>query len=408
MTRREATILCTFGLTGGWLRGQGSTSAPSVDVSVIVRSISGELVRDLGIEDFTVKDSGRPQTIRALTRAGDSPLTVGLLIDTNASARRMPERERQAAYDFLERIVRSPRDNAFVIQYGTSVNLRQYLTSSLPSLAAALRPESSTFPPRVLPPSGTKLYDAVVQAAQQCTQFQRGRKVCILLSSWIDTDSQATLTEAIEAAQRADTQVYLVLFYRAKSFAFPHPAAAKMLDRLSAETGGGYFEISERQSIESVFAQIEEELRASLTLTYSPDPANSGYHTVRVGVQRNNVVVRTRDGYYAAVGSPPAQPQPLRIVQVEPLAANTGDVVTASGDGLDQTKIAAVYLTDGARTVPVEILEQSATSIRFKVPASADPGPWRPGEKRPHKWAILLGAPAGDSFEYVGFQIAVE
>jgi len=248
----------------------------------------------------------------------------------------------------------------------------------------------------------------VVQAAQQCMLFRPGRKVCILLSSWIDTDSQATLTDAIEAAQRADTEVYLVLFYRARSFAFPHPGAAKMLDRLAAETGGGYFEISETQPIERVFAQIEEELRASLTLRYTSDAPDSDYHTIRVGVKRNNLVVQAREGYYPTTSSLPAQPLPLRIVQVEPLGATAGDVVTASGDGLDQSNVAAVYLTDGPRTLPVEIREQSATSIRFKVPEKADPGPWLPGDKRPHKWTILLQAPAGDLFECVGFQIAIE
>ena len=407
MTRREA-FLCTFGLTGGWLRSQESASAASVEVNVIVRSISGELVRDLGIGDFTVIDSGKPQTIRALTREEDAPLTLGLLMDTNASSRRMPERERQVAYDFLERIVRAPKNTAFVIQYGASVSLRQYLTSSRQSLEAALRPESLNFPPRLQPPSGTKLYDAVVQAVQQCMQFRRGRKVCIVLSSWIDTDSQATLADAIEAAQRTDTQVYLVLFSRAKSFMFPRPATARTLDRLSAETGGGYFEISERQPIERVFAQIEQELRASFTLTYTPDPVDSGYRTVRVGVKRNNQVVQAREGYYSAIDVPSAQPQLLRIVQVEPMGVNTGDVVTASGDGLDQSNIAAVYLTDGPRTLQVEMLEQNATSIRFKVPAEADPGPWLHGEARPHKWTILLRAPAGDFLQYVGFQIAVE
>src|SRR5215471_3245644 len=92
MTRRDASALCAFGLTGGWLRGQehasGSGSA-TVNVDVIVRSPAGDLVRDLGIADFTLADSYQPQTIQSFSREIDAPLTIGLLMDTNASARRM-------------------------------------------------------------------------------------------------------------------------------------------------------------------------------------------------------------------------------------------------------------------------------------------------------------------------------
>lgn len=406
MTRREASALCGFGLAGGWLRGQESGVSAEVNLTVVVRSAQGGVVRDLGISDFTIEESGAPQTIRSFSRDSNPPLAVGLLMDNNDSPRRMPERERRAAYRFLQALVGDRQGMAFVIEFGAYVDLRQYLTGSSQRLETALQPpKPSMFPARVQP-FGVRLYDAVALAAEQCLRQQGGRKACILLSGGIDAGSNATGDEAIESALRAQTPVYVVLFFNARSFKFPHPAAARMLQRLAAETGGGYFEVSAEQPIERVFGQIGEELRSSYTLGYRSEPSGLPFRAVRVNVAQKDLIVQAPSRYYAAMDV--RSLQPVRIVKVEPQTARPGDVVTTSGDGLDRSNVAAVLLTDGARTLAVETVEQMATSIQFKVPEQADPGPWLPGEKRPHLWSILLRTLSGDLFQYVGFPIAVE
>jgi VWFA-related protein len=405
MTRRDASVLCGFGLAGGWLRAQESAVPAEVNLTVLVRSAQGGVVRDLGISDFSVEESGVPQTIRSFSRDSNPPLTVGLLMDNNDSRRRMLERE--AAYHFLQAFVGDRQRSAFVIEFGAYVDLRQYLTSSSQRLETALQsPEPSMFPARLQPPFGVRLYDAVVRAAEQCLRQQRGRKACILLSDGIDAGSKATADEAIESALRAQTPVYVVLFFNARSLKFPHPAAARVLQRLAAETGGGYFEVSAEQPIERVFEQIGEELRSTYRLGYRPEASGFSFRAVRVSVARKDFIVQAPGRYYAAIDLQP--PQPVRIVRVEPQNASPGDVVTTSGDGLDRSNVADVLLTDGVRTLAVETVEQMANSIQFKVPEQAKPGPWVPGEKRPHLWSILLRTPSGDLFQYVGFQIAVD
>jgi IPT/TIG domain-containing protein len=59
---------------------------------------------------------------------------------------------------------------------------------------------------------------------------------------------------------------------------------------------------------------------------------------------------------------------------VDPASAKTGDVVTVTGENLDQNVVAALFLTNGKDDFKVEITEQSATAIKFKIPAAVKTG----------------------------------
>jgi hypothetical protein len=65
-----------------------------------------------------------------------------------------------------------------------------------------------------------------------------------------------------------------------------------------------------------------------------------------------------------------------RITGVEPLQAKAGDTVTAKGDGLSKSDVDVFYLTDGKTDWKCEVVEQTATGIKFKVPPEIKPGRW--------------------------------
>lgn len=67
------------------------------------------------------------------------------------------------------------------------------------------------------------------------------------------------------------------------------------------------------------------------------------------------------------------QPMP-RMTSVDPLNGKKGDVIVVTGENLDKDSVAKVYLTDGKTDLQVEISEQNATTIKFKIPAKAAPG----------------------------------
>ncbi len=65
-----------------------------------------------------------------------------------------------------------------------------------------------------------------------------------------------------------------------------------------------------------------------------------------------------------------------RVTGVEPLQAKAGDTVTAKGDGLSKADVDVFYLTDGKTDWKCQVVEQTATGIKFKVPDEIKPGRW--------------------------------
>ena len=74
-------------------------------------------------------------------------------------------------------------------------------------------------------------------------------------------------------------------------------------------------------------------------------------------------------------GQPGAAEQAMpRMTSVDPLEGRPGDVISVTGERLEKALVAKVYLTDGKNDVLVEVLEQTATTIKFKIPVKAAPG----------------------------------
>ena len=116
-----------------------STDVKVVNVFATIRDKDGHIVTNLAKDDFTLLEDGRPQTIRYFARQSDIPLTLGLLVDTSMSERRMLPTERQASYAFLEQVLRPEKDKAFLIHFDHDVELLQDLTSSRQRLELFLR-----------------------------------------------------------------------------------------------------------------------------------------------------------------------------------------------------------------------------------------------------------------------------
>jgi len=115
-----------------------STGVKVVNVFATVRDKKGQIVKDLKKEDFTLLEDGRTQNIRYFTRQSDLPLTLGLLVDTSRSERRMIPTERSATYKFIEQVLRPDRDKAFLIHFDHEVELLQDLTASREKLEKSL------------------------------------------------------------------------------------------------------------------------------------------------------------------------------------------------------------------------------------------------------------------------------
>jgi VWFA-related protein len=80
-----------------------------------------------------------------------------------------------------------------------------------------------------------------------------------------------------------------------------HADGKKVLERMSQETGGRFFEVSKKESIDQIYAEIQQELRNQYNLGFSSDkpPSQSEYRKLRVTTNRGDLQVQARDGYYA-------------------------------------------------------------------------------------------------------------
>jgi IPT/TIG domain len=72
-------------------------------------------------------------------------------------------------------------------------------------------------------------------------------------------------------------------------------------------------------------------------------------------------------GLYAQEGMP-------RMTSVDPPSAKKGDVIAVSGENLEKSQVEKVFLTDGKNDTPVEVTEQTATTIKFKIPEQVATG----------------------------------
>ncbi len=115
-----------------------SVQVKVVNVLATVRDKHGKIMNGLTKDDFTLTEDGRPQTIRYFSRETDLPLTLGLLVDTSMSQRRVLGEERSASQSFLAQMLREDKDKAFVIHFDREVELLQDLTASHEKLQAAL------------------------------------------------------------------------------------------------------------------------------------------------------------------------------------------------------------------------------------------------------------------------------
>src|SRR5271165_1571771 len=339
-----------------------SSDVKVVNVLATVRDKHGQIVNNLTKDDFKLQQDGQPQSIHYFAKETDLPLTLGLLVDTSMSQRRLIEQERTASYSFLNNLMRPDKDKAFVIHFDWDVELLQDTTDSRQKLEAALdKLDNPHFAPGYGGgggggsqsggggggghPSGgsggghhmsggTDLYDAVFLASDEITKKVKGRKALIILSDGVDTGSKVSLDRAIETAQRSDTLVYSILYADPEAYShqgypgggtgrhggwggpgggmgrpggggYPqqasHTDGKKVLQRISRETGGRFFEVSKKQPIDQIYTQIEQELRNQYSLGYAPEKAvaGPGYHKITLATTNKDLTVQTREGYYA-------------------------------------------------------------------------------------------------------------
>ena len=311
------------------LQAQAQAPGQTVNLLVTVHDKHGKTVSNLSQEEFALTQDDRPQIIRSLAGQIDSPLRIGLLFETTIGEAGALDRERSASHDFLDQTIREDKDKALIIHFDHEVELLRDLTNSRDKLFNGLGALQTAGPGQssedsgesISRASGAVLYDAIYLASNELMKTQHHRKVLIVISDGVDQGSKETVGSAIESAQRTGSLVYTI-FSRSeepkpqvRGFGFPgrrgssgppdrempHPDGRKVLEQISRETGGGFFEVSKKQSVAEIYKAIDEDLRNQYRLTYAPDQATdwTGFHKIVLTTKDQDLIVQAPQGFYA-------------------------------------------------------------------------------------------------------------
>ena len=308
------------GQTQGQSEDQGqAVETLKVNVNVVqlffnVKDKKGALIPSLTKDDLEILEDGKPQTIKYFAAESNLPLTLGILIDSSGSQERVLQMEKRVGGEFLNEILRD-RDLAFAISFDVNVNLLQDFTNSVDVLKTALnsaridiiggRIGGTPYPggsnaPVVL--RGTLLYDAVYLASNDELSQQVGRKAMILLTDGEDQGSQMRITDAIEAAQKSGSIIYVLLCADRKFYGSGEYSGKGKMTNLTKETGGRVIVVGDKSDkLKDAFNQIANELRNQYSIGYTPtNTALDGtLRKVEIRAKNKSYKIQARTAYYA-------------------------------------------------------------------------------------------------------------
>ena len=272
-----------------------TSQAELVVLHVTVKDRRGAYVTDLPKDAFTVFEDERPNSISVFT-AVDSPVTVGLIIDSSGSMRDGRNHVLAAATAFAA--ASHPQDDLFAVTFNE--NVRDVLPPMMPFTSDASVLQAAL--ERTIRAYGrTALYDAILRGLTYVEGGRHPRRVLVLVADGGDNASDTTFEQVLREAQASNAAVYAV------GVVDPLDGNANQgrLRELARATGGEAFFPRKVEDVADVLRHIAEEIRHTYTLGFvPPDRRQDGaFHRLRVEVRapdRRALSVRTREGYRAS------------------------------------------------------------------------------------------------------------
>lgn len=320
-----------------------------VTAPVTVRNANGEMLLDVPRESFHIFDNGVEQKIEHFD-LGASSLSIVLAVETSSHIEPMFPAVKDTGIVFTETVMAQTSEVA-VVGYDDDVSVLKKFTTDPDSIEEVIRNLK-------MGTSGTRLYDAMSRGIAMLERRPEAqRRILVVIGEAQDTGSESTLGEMLRRAQLANVTIYslglstAMADLRAKkdpvdhslgppgTYPLPtpngqpqtpgleHQVANPPIDYMalavwlvktgrnavgpnslaiaSKATGGMFLNAKRDKAIQKAVDEIGGEIHAQYSLGYRP-PADvaSGYHEIKVTVDRPGVTVRTRPGYY--LPPPPA------------------------------------------------------------------------------------------------------
>jgi Ca-activated chloride channel family protein len=283
-------------------------------VTVTVTDSSGGYVTGLQKDDFKLYLDGQQRPIEFFRQDLNTPVSIGLLVDTSGSMSSKLPQARVAILDFINEL--NPRDDVFLFAFSSRPYLLQGFTTNHSLIISKLR---------LLFASGqTALFDVIEAGLQMVRSGRYDKKALLVVTDGMDNMSRTNVDGIVMAARRQGVLVYSIGIGDPNApepsgitigpFAIPMLGSQDRVDSqtlhtLSAETGARTYiiqRIGDGAALRTACQQISRELREQYTLGFvAPDPGAHGYRSVRVDTPTHpGETVRVRKG--VEVGGPAA------------------------------------------------------------------------------------------------------
>ncbi len=322
-----------------------------VSVPVTVRNAGGEMVHDLESGDFRVTDNGVEQRITHFELGGE-PISLVVVVETSSRISPLLPQIRKMGI-LVSQQVTGPTGETAIVGFDDTVQKLLDFTNKADDVERTMaRLQEGS--------SGAKLFDAMSKGVELLTGRASlkagdpgGRRVMLVLAEAHDAGSEEKLGEVLRRAQLANVTIYTVGLsstradlqrkpdYKPLPSATPEgtfgmpPAPGTVqtpttdmqsregvdllglavwavqhakdqvtsheLEIAAVATGGAHTNTWRDRTIEKVIDEIGGELHSQYSLSYTPSNTQAtGYHEIKVDVDRAGLKVRARPGYYLA------------------------------------------------------------------------------------------------------------
>jgi Ca-activated chloride channel homolog len=294
--RALALTACALTLLATPIGAQIRVSTQTVPLYVTVTDSAKRLVPDLLREDFEVYDNGKLQTLTNFDNQV-TPINVVVMIDTSGSMTLALDLVKQAAEEFLIRML--PEDKGKVGAFNDKIQVKPEtglpFTNNRDQLIRSLQDLDFGYP--------TRLYDAVDFGISELKMVD-GRKVVLVFTDGADTASRLGSGDVTERSRTEEVMVYSVgmenEYMNGNQRVRTSPDRG--LRRLSDETGGGFFMLKKKDELGPTFTRIAQELHNQYVMGFTPETLDNKIHKLEVRVKRPGNTARARKSY---VASPP-------------------------------------------------------------------------------------------------------
>jgi VWFA-related protein len=274
------------------------TVSKRVDEVNLVFSVTdrwGHFVSRLPAESFAILDNHLPpEHLNYFQQQSDLPLRVALLVDLSDSVEYRFKFEQQGATAFLKRVLRSGKDRAFVVGFDSHIHLMQDFTGDTARLEKSINAMKTG--------GDTALYDSLIFAARKLADThdtRLERYAIVLITDGMDTKSRAHLQDAEHAMISSGAVLFALTTNYSSGLVSP---GDKILDQLSAATGGRVLRAADKSELQAAFQQAEITLRNQYVVGYRPADLryDGGFRPIEIRALRPHLKVRSRKGYFTA------------------------------------------------------------------------------------------------------------